>query len=167
MFFFYAVFCGSDDLLSLCLFMPFLCTFFPMLPIRLGIFTGVAALCLWGLFSLLDSLKEPGLLRTEKATVVKGCDSLDSDETRQMCPALFCQKALLDARIVPLRATFQMEIDSPVEDGGRLLAGVARTDGDVSHFFCELHASKVTDAQRIEPEEYEQLTADFPPASRP
>ncbi len=138
-----------------------------MLPIRLGIFTGVAALCLWGLFSLLDSLKEPGLLRTEKATVVKGCDSLDSEEAREMCPALFCQKALLDAGSVPLRATFRMEIDAPVEDGGRLLAGVARTDGEARYFFCEMNALKVIDAQRIGQDEYGQLSADFSSVSQP
>lgn len=138
-----------------------------MLPLRLGIFTGVAALCLWGLFSLLDSLSEPGLLRTEKATVVKGCDPLDSDEARQMCPAFFCQKAVLDARVVPLQATFQMEIDAITEEGQRLLAGVARMDSTATYFACELSGPKVSGTWRIEPEEYEQWRADNPPATRP
>jgi hypothetical protein len=138
-----------------------------VLPFRLGIFTGVAALCLWGLFSLLDSLKEPGLLRTEKATVVKGCDSLDSDEARQMCPGLFCQKAALDARVAPLRATFRMEIDATTDDGRRLLAGVARTDGAATYFACELSGPKVSGTWRIEPEEYEQWRAADSPATRP
>jgi len=138
-----------------------------MLPIRLGIFTGVAALCLWGLFSLLDSLKEPGLLRTEKATVVKGCDSLDSDEARQMCPGLFCQKALLDARVVPLQAVFQMEIDAKTDDGLRLLAGIARTNGVANYFACELSGSKVSGTWLLEQQEYAQWLADNPPVTRP
>ena len=138
-----------------------------MLPIRLGIFTGVAALCLWGLFSLLDSLKEPGLLRTEKPTVVKGCDSLDSDEAMQQCPALFCQKALLDARVVPLQAVFQMQIDARTDDGQRLLAGIARTN-DVTHYVaCELSGSKVSGTWRLESQEYAQWLADNPPVTRP
>ncbi len=138
-----------------------------MLPIRLGIFTGVAALCLWGLFSLLDSLKEPGLLRTEKAIVVKGCDSPDSDEARQLCPALFCQKALLDARVVPLQATFQMQIDATTEDGQRLLAGIARTNDVTEHVACELSGAKVSGTWRIEPAEYAQWLAENPPVTRP
>lgn len=138
-----------------------------MLPLRLGIFTGVAALCLWGLFSLLDSLKEPGLLRTEKATIVKGCDSLDSDEARQLCPALFCQKALLDARVVPLQAVFQMQIDAATGDGQRLLAGIASTNGTADYFACELSGAKVSGTWRIEPQEYAQWLAENPPVTRP
>ncbi|HEY6644233.1 hypothetical protein [Povalibacter sp.] len=132
-----------------------------MLPFRLGIFVGVAALCLWGLFSLLDSLKEPGLLRTDKATVVKGCDSLDSNEAQQQCPVLFCQKALLDAKQAPLQAAFEMTIDTPRDDGQRLLAGTATADGNVSYFVCAMSALKVTEAQRIGQEEYEELTVDI------
>ena len=128
-----------------------------MLPFRLGIFTGVAALCLWGLFSLLDSLNEPGLLRTEKATVVKGCDALDSDEARELCPGFFCQKALLDAKQVPLNATFEIRLDEPMENGTRLLAGMAKSDGTEVPFACELAGAKVTSAERIEPDAFDSL----------
>jgi hypothetical protein len=121
-----------------------------MLPIRLGIVTAIAALCLWGLFSLLDSLKEPGLLRSAKAVVVKGCDALDSDETRQQCPALFCEKALLDAKVVPLQATFEIA----AEEGDlsqRTIAGRA-TNGAVSvEFQCELNGTAVVSAEIVAP----------------
>lgn len=129
-----------------------------MLSFRLGIFTGVAALCLWGLFSLLDSLNEPGLLRTEKVSVVKGCDPIDSDEARQQCPALFCQKALLDAKLAPLDAKFEFTIDRTGSET-RLIAGIARTASDSPHVSCELQGVKVVRSQRLTRDEFEALVA--------
>jgi hypothetical protein len=129
-----------------------------MLPFRLGIFTGIAALCLWGLFSLLDSLQEPGLLRTEKATVVKGCDPIESDQAREQCPGLFCQKALLDARLVPLDATFEITVDQMYEDNERLLAGTAQNPNTSTYFSCDLSGMKVTRTQQLGPEEFDELS---------
>lgn len=121
-----------------------------MLPIRLGIVTAVAALCLCGLFSLLDSLKEPGLLRSDKAVVVKGCDALDSDETRQQCPALFCEKALLDAKTVPRQARFEIV----AEEGDlsqRTIAGRATTGESTVEFECQLNGTTVVSAGLVSP----------------
>ena len=132
-----------------------------MLSFRLGIFTGVAAVCLWGLYSLLGSLNEPGLLRTEKATVVKGCDALESDEARQQCPGLFCQKALLDAKLVPRQAQFDVSADRQSQDDERVIAGVATSaarDGAAVYFACELAGLKVVDARQIDQEEFDELT---------
>ncbi len=132
-----------------------------MLPFRLAIVTAVAALCLWGLFSLLDSLQEPGLLRSEKVTVVKGCDSVDSDEAREQCPALFCQKALLDAKLVPLQSRFGVSVDGQYEDGERVIAGqVINKDSPVSHFACSLAGTRVTSANLIDRAQLQQLDED-------
>ena len=75
-----------------------------MLSLRLVIFAALFGVALWGLFSLLDNLREPELLRSAKAIVVKGCDPIESAEAQQLCPQLFCQKFLLDGRAVPPRA---------------------------------------------------------------
>jgi hypothetical protein len=129
-----------------------------MMPFRLGIFAGVAALCLWGLFSLLDSLQEPGLLRTEKATVVKGCDPIESDQAREQCPALFCQKALLDAKLVPLDATFAITVDQAYEGNERLLAGTAQAASISAYFSCDLTNMKVTKVQQLDAEAFDELS---------
>lgn len=129
-----------------------------MMPFRLGIFAGVAALCLWGLFSLLDSLQEPGLLRTEKAIVVKGCDPIESDQAREQCPALLCQKALLDAKLAPLNATFEITVDQAYEGNERLLAGTAQNPNVSTHFSCDLVNMKVTHVQQLGPEEFDELS---------
>lgn len=123
-----------------------------MLPIRLGIVTAIAALCLWGLFSLLDSLKQPGLLRSDKAVVVKGCDALDSDETRQRCPALFCEKALLDSKAVPLRATFDIASDEG-DLSQRIITGRATSGTVTAEFQCELNGTRVVSAETVAPTE--------------
>jgi hypothetical protein len=80
-----------------------------MLNLRSGLVLTAAALCLWALYSLLNSLKEPGLLRSEKAAVLKGCDALDDLEIRKQCMPLICQKALLDSKVVPWNARFTVE----------------------------------------------------------
>jgi hypothetical protein len=77
-----------------------------MLNLRSALVLTAAALCLWGLFSLLSSLKEPGLLRSRKAAVVKGCEVMDSADTRRICQPLFCQKALIDAKLAAWDASF-------------------------------------------------------------
>lgn len=131
-----------------------------MLPLRLAIVTAAAALCLWGLFSLLDSLQEPGLLRSPKAVVVKGCDSLESAEASRLCPALFCQKALLDAKLLPLKAQFEISIDRQGDDRERLISGQAN-DGTANptalYFVCTLTGLKVTEAVLIDADEFDEL----------
>jgi hypothetical protein len=121
-----------------------------MLPIRLGVVTAVAALCLWGLFSLLDSLQKPGLLRSQKAVVVKGCDTLDTEEARRECPIYFCEKALIDAKHVPLTAKF--EVLSNESDGGvsRIAGHALASSFATRQFECEVHGAKVLAAALIE-----------------
>lgn len=80
-----------------------------MLNLRSGLVLTAAALCLWALYSLLSSLKEPGLLRSQKAAVLKGCDALTDAEIRHTCVPLICQKALLDAKLVPWDAKFTVQ----------------------------------------------------------
>ena len=122
----------------------------PMLPVRLGVFTAIAALCLWGLFSLLDSLQEPGLLRSAKAVVIKGCDSLDSDQARHECPALFCEKALLDSKQLALTVKFEVTVRKK-RDGDTLIAGRAiDKHAAAQYFLCELRANKVMQADLVE-----------------
>lgn len=79
-----------------------------MLNLRSGLVLTAAALCLWALYSLLSSLKDPGLLRSEKAAVLKGCDDLNDSDIRHACVPLLCEKALLDAKLVPWNARFDV-----------------------------------------------------------
>lgn len=137
-----------------------------MLCLRLALVTTAAGLCLWGLFSLLDSLKEPGLLRSAKATVVKGCDSLEPEAAAQSCPALFCQKALLDTKQLPLAARFEVSVDRRDEDHQRVIGGSAYsgatsgTTGDAATWFvCVVAGAKVLDARLVDREEFDELTA--------
>lgn len=132
-----------------------------MLSLRLAIVTAAAGLCLWGLFSLLDSLKAPGLLRSAKATVVKGCDSLEPEAAAQSCPALFCQKALLDTKQLPLAARFEVSVDRRDEDHRRVIGGSAYSGAasDVATYFtCLVAGSKVLDARLVDREELDGLT---------
>ena len=109
-----------------------------MLSFRLALVTVAAGFCLWGLFALLDSLKEPGLLRSAKATVVKGCDAMNDPETQQLCPPLLCQKALIDSRVLPYQSEFRIDVDE-TRGAMRLIAGTA----DAGHFLCVTQAKKV------------------------
>jgi hypothetical protein len=121
-----------------------------MHPVRVGVVAGLCAISLWGLFSLLDSLSEPGLLRTDKAAVVKGCESLDSQKARDQCPAFFCQKALIDAKIMPLTGRFQLTLDETYEDDERLIEGRVTDGQQTIDVACELKGMKVIDAAEIE-----------------
>jgi hypothetical protein len=121
-----------------------------MLSLRLAIFGAVAGIALWSLFSLLDMLREPELLRSAKAVVVKGCDPIESDEAVRACPALFCQKALIDARLVPLRAKFTVSTDRGARDL-RLVGGTATSEASRSdHFACILERNKVISAKLVD-----------------
>ena len=127
-----------------------------MLPVRLGIVTAIAALCLWGLFSMLDSLQEPGLLRSDKAVVVKGCDPIESDEARRKCPALFCQKALLDTKLIPLQARFATTVER-IEADALLIAGTASSNTSQIHFACRLSGTKVESAEVLDRAQWNQV----------
>jgi hypothetical protein len=127
-----------------------------VLSLRLVIFAVVSGIALWGLFSLLDTLREPQLLRTEKMIVVKGCDPMESAQARQLCPQLFCQKYLLDNRGLPLRSMFKVTVDKRAGReqliGGVLETGAADSD---RRFACILHDNKVAggaivDANRLD-----------------
>lgn len=120
-----------------------------MLPLRLGIVAGIAAVSLWGLFSLLDSLKEPGLLRTEKATVVKGCDSPDSAAARDQCASLFCQKALLDAQAMPPAARFELLSIEAYEGEERVITGRATANGVTTDLVCDMKGMQVVEAGEL------------------
>ena len=112
------------------------------------IVAGVAGICLWGLFSLLDNLKEPGLLRTTKGIAVKGCSSLDGHaDAPKLCPSLLCQKALVDRKLVKL--------DDPIEIANDATDGASRVitaviSGTTQQFECVVDGVTVTQAASLE-----------------
>ena len=115
-----------------------------MLSLRLAIFAALFGISLWGLFALLGNLREPELLRSEKAILVKGCEPMESAQARSVCPQLFCQKFFLDQGAVPLRSIFKVTVDTR--------AGRQRTIGGVvedQRFTCTLQDGKVIDAQLV------------------
>jgi hypothetical protein len=127
-----------------------------VLSLRLAIFAGLSAVALWGLFSLLENLREPELLRSTKAVIVKGCDPIESDDARRLCPQLFCQKALLDARAFPLKATFAITVDR--RDGERqLVGGDVHADAATNQFACVIERNKVLNARVVAPSELAAL----------
>jgi hypothetical protein len=125
-----------------------------VLSLRLVIFTALFGLALWALFSLLDTLSEPELLRAENAVIVKGCDPIESPEAVRLCPHLFCQKFLLDARILPRASSFQVTVDTK-SAADHLVGGVV---GDES-FACVLRDNKVTAGKLLEAAELDELAA--------
>jgi len=124
-----------------------------MLPLRTAIFAAIAAVSLWALFSLLDNLREPGLLRSDKAVVVKGCDSRD---LAPVCFQLLCQKALLDSKHVVLNAKFEGMTERRAGNR-RLVLGRAVSDQDTHDFACVMRGARVLEARTVEPEEVEGL----------
>jgi hypothetical protein len=120
-----------------------------MLSLRMIIFAGIAGICLWGLFSLLDTLKEPALLRTAQGIAVKGCGTLDEhDAAPKLCPAFLCQKALVDRKIVTLED--RVEIIGDTTDGAdRVIAG--RLVDKPVEFECVVRGVTVTQAALIDP----------------
>jgi hypothetical protein len=137
-----------------------------VLSLRLVIFSAVAGVALWGLFSLLDNLREPELLRSPKAIVIKGCDPRESDEAIRLCPQLICQKALLDARVFPLRARFEITVDRRTESR-QFFGGVVREDAskEAGRFACVVEHSKATFARAVGPEELDALANELSEAS--
>ena len=126
-----------------------------MLSFRMFVFCGVAGFGLWGLFNLLDNLKQPELLRSAKAIVVKGCDARNTPEAIQACPRLFCQKALLESKVVPLKTRFTVTLDK-ADAKTHLVAG---TTQDGQSFACLLEQNKVTASRLITAQESSGLDA--------
>ena len=128
-----------------------------MLSFRLVLVTIAAGLCLWSLFSLLDNLSEPGLLRSEKAAVVKGCDQLNNEETQRLCPPLLCQKALIDSKAIEPRTDSRVVTDRS-SDSERLITVTLGAASDASaraEFVCVMQRDKVLLARRAAAEEIE------------
>ena len=131
-----------------------------MLPLRFIIFAAISGIALWGLFSLLDNLREPELLRTAKMIVVKGCDPIESAQAQQLCPQLFCQKFLLEGRGLPLRAVFKVTVDTTA-DNEHLIGGIVQTgsaDSD-QRFACILRDHKVAAGRVVDGAHLEALAA--------
>jgi len=131
-----------------------------MLSFRMMLFCGLAGICLWGLFDLLGNLKQPELLRTAKAVVVKGCEPAQSQEAIRLCPQLYCQKALLESKAVEVRSRFDITVDKtyPEVDSTRLIGGLARRRDDTRQAFaCLLDGHKVTASAVLEPRALEEL----------
>ena len=106
------------------------------------IVAGIAGICFWGLFQLLDNLKEPGLLRTSKAVAVKGCASLDDHkDAARLCPQFLCQKALIDRKLVALDAQFAMSVDE-ANGGQRIIGGTVTGTGE--RFECSVEGLKIS-----------------------
>ena len=131
-----------------------------MLSLRLAIFAALSGIALWGLFSLLDNLREPELLRSAKAIIVKGCDPIESAQAQQVCPQLYCQKFLLERRGLPLRSVFNVTVDTKAGNehliGGVVQTGSADTD---QRFACLLRDHKIADGQIVEGARLEALAA--------
>ncbi len=130
-----------------------------MLPLRFFIFASLAGICLWGLFSLLENLREPELLRSPKAVVVKGCNPIETPEALRLCHQLFCEKALLDSKIVPRNARFEVTVQKKA-GAAELIGGVVigRSEAD-RHFACVLDHGTVKSKAIVTPTELESLTA--------
>lgn len=113
------------------------------------IVAGIAGICLWGLFNLLDNLKEPGVLRTEKGVMVKGCDRLDAHaDAPRLCPGFLCQKALVDRKLASVTDKVEILADSP-EGTIRLIEG--RLSSTNETFECEVQGVKVLSLEVFEP----------------
>ncbi|HKS56970.1 MAG TPA: hypothetical protein VJS12_16870 [Steroidobacteraceae bacterium] len=135
-----------------------------MLSLRLAIFAALFGIALWGLFSLLGNLREPELLRSDKAILVKGCEKMEAEPARSVCPQLFCQKFLLDGSSVPRRSQFKVTVDARA-GSEHLIGGVVQSGaaGSEQRFACVLSGHKVTAGQLVDAAHLEALAAE--PAS--
>jgi hypothetical protein len=129
-----------------------------MLSFRMSLFCFIAGICLWGLFNLLDNLKQPELLRAPKAVVVKGCEPAQSDEATRLCPQLYCQKALLDAKSLPLKTRFNITSDRrDAATSTHLITGtVSGAEGEPG-FACLMNQHRVIAARRLDMAQLERL----------
>ncbi|HLS81387.1 MAG TPA: hypothetical protein VK025_08290 [Steroidobacter sp.] len=127
-------------------------------------FTAVLSLCavaLWGLFSLLENLRKPELLRSSQAVVVKGCEIIESDEARRLCPQLNCQKALLEARTFPVSARFEVTVDERALQR-RIVAGLVKDRASPTQggFACVIERGKVVLARSVDEAQLARLSQD-------
>lgn len=129
-----------------------------MLSFRMILFCCGAGICLWGLFNLLDNLKQPELLRASKAIIVKGCEPAESDEAATLCPQLYCQKALLDTKSLPLKTRFNIVTDRHDRASSKhLIAGtISGADGEPA-FACLMDRHRVIAARRLAMQQLERL----------
>ena len=135
-----------------------------MLPLRLAIFAGVFGIALSGLFWLLGNLGEPELLRSKKAVVVKGCDSIENEDAARVCPQLYCQKHLLDTKAFELRYRFDVTVDKRSGSehfiGGSAVPYVAKPgDGPARSFACVLRGGRVVESRAVSGSELVELAA--------
>jgi hypothetical protein len=129
-----------------------------MNPLRLALVASVAGVALWGLFSLLDNLRKPELLRTPKVIVVKGCEPMESDEARHRCPQLLCEKALLDQKAVDRSAQFRITVDRTAANL-QLVGGASTGAGNQASFACLLDNHKIAAARLVDSSLLESLAA--------
>jgi hypothetical protein len=128
-----------------------------VLALRFALVGSLGAIALWGLFSLLDNLKDPELLRSARAVVLKGCDPMETAEAKQRCPGLRCQKALLDAKLVSLQATLTLQ-NERVSADERLVTGIAMPESDApQQFACVVEGNQVSSVQLLSSEEIGDL----------
>ncbi|MGH8178855.1 MAG: hypothetical protein ACREV5_21560 [Steroidobacter sp.] len=129
-----------------------------MLSLRFFIVMSLSGVALWGLFSLLENLRKPELLRSAKAIVIKGCDPIETDEAARLCPQLFCQKSLLDTRAFPLKSHFEVTVDLAAASQ-RLIGGVVRDNAatQVGRFACLLESDKGPIARAVDQAELDAL----------
>jgi hypothetical protein len=112
------------------------------------IVAGLAGICFWGLFQLLDNLREPALLRTAKAVAVKGCSSTDDHrDAARLCPQFVCEKALIDKKLASMDAQFTISRDE-TNGAQRVIGGTVTGTGQA--FECNVAGLKVIDARLIE-----------------
>jgi hypothetical protein len=130
-----------------------------MLSFRLMLASVAAGIALWGLFSLLDNLNEPGLLRSADRAVVKGCETLDSEETEQMCPPLFCQRALFNARSFSQKSVLRVTVD--MQRGAQRLIAVSATDAGAApaEFVCVMQRDEVLVSRPARSDEIQKAAA--------
>ena len=132
-----------------------------MLSLRFAIFAALSGIALWGLFALLDNLREPELLRSTKTVLVKGCDPIESPEAQRLCPQLFCQKFLLEGRGLPLRSVFKVTVDTRAGNE-HLIGGIVQTGATADsdrRFACLLRDHKVADGRIVDGAHLDALAA--------
>ena len=131
-----------------------------MLSFRLILTIAAAGIALWGLFSLLENLNEPALLRSADRAAVKGCATLDSEATQQQCPPLLCQKALFDAKSFSQHSTLRITADTT--RGAERLVAVSASESagaPAAQFVCIMQRDKVLLSRRASDEEIQRALA--------
>ena len=130
-----------------------------MLTLRFFMLASLAGICLWGLLSLLENLREPELLRSPKAVVVKGCDRLETPEAVRVCPQLLCQKALLESNEVARSTRFEVTLQRKA-NATELIGGNVLADTEANrHFACVLENGVIKTKGIVSSAELDALAA--------